>query len=226
MILVDSSAWVEYLRSTGTHEHERVRELLRDGAEIATTDVVVMEVLAGARSDAEWSVLRHLLHGRAALLAVEGPADYVDAAGLYRRCRAGGETVRRLADCLIAVVAMRAGAEILHRDRDFDAIARHAPLRIASWITRAAPARAAARPPPARPPASHVRGATSARPSRERRSQRATIVEQPLDAAASAPGSGAELDRRRRRRTPSAGSGRSRSTHGSPHASISSGTVE
>lgn len=132
MILIDSSAWVEYLRATGSSAHERVRELLRQGTEIATTDVVIMEVLAGARTDAEWNLLHHLLHGRPLLLAVQGPADWVDAAALYRACRAGGETVRRLTDCLIAVVAMRAGAEILHRDRDFDAIARQAPLRIAA----------------------------------------------------------------------------------------------
>ncbi len=33
-------------------------------------------------------------------------------------------------DCLIAAVAIRNGASVLHRDADFDVLARHTPLRI------------------------------------------------------------------------------------------------
>ncbi|MGZ5294241.1 MAG: PIN domain-containing protein [Actinomycetota bacterium] len=33
-------------------------------------------------------------------------------------------------DCLIAAVAIREGATVLHADRDFDVIARHTDLRI------------------------------------------------------------------------------------------------
>lgn len=41
--------------------------------------------------------------------------DYTDAAQLYRSARAGGMTVRKLADCLVAAVALRHGAEIWHK---------------------------------------------------------------------------------------------------------------
>jgi hypothetical protein len=37
-----------------------------------------------------------------------------------------------LTGCLIAAVAMRHGATLLHRDQDFEVIARHTPLRVAS----------------------------------------------------------------------------------------------
>ena len=46
------------------------------------------------------------------------------------RCRREGETVRKLMDCLIAAIAIRAGVPILHNDADFDALARHTELRI------------------------------------------------------------------------------------------------
>ncbi len=130
MILVDTSAWVEYLRATGSATDRRLTELLGEQAELATTDVVLMELLAGARTDAERDDLRRLLLGPS-FLAVEGPGDYEDAAEAYRICRRAGETPRKLTDCLIAVVAIRADAELLHRDVDFDAIARHSPLQIA-----------------------------------------------------------------------------------------------
>ena len=131
MILIDSSAWVEFLRATGSPAHLRVRSALRDGTDLACTDVIVMEILAGARDDADRDRLRRLLYGLE-FLGVEGPADYESAAGLCRLCRRGGEAPRKLSDCLIAAVAIRNDVELLCEDADFLAIARHAPLRLAA----------------------------------------------------------------------------------------------
>jgi predicted nucleic acid-binding protein len=130
VILADTSAWVEYLRATGSSAHLRLRELVKSDGELVTTEVVVMELLAGAADEEELARLRRLL-GRFQLLPVEGLADYEAAADLYRRCRAAGETVGKLTGCLIAAVALRHGAELLHRDHDFAVPARHAPLRVA-----------------------------------------------------------------------------------------------
>lgn len=113
-----------------------MRALLESDERLASTDVVVMEVLAGARDDSHLHRLRRLLFGYE-FLPLAGLPDYEDAAALYRQCRRAGKTLRSLTDCLIAVVAIRTGAELIHADRDFDTIARHAPLRIASLaITR------------------------------------------------------------------------------------------
>jgi hypothetical protein len=131
VILADTSAWVEYLRATGSPVHLRLRELIDAEGDLRTTEVVTMELLAGATTPEGVAQLRRLL-GRFDVLPVEGLADYEAAADLYRRCRTGGETVRTPTDCLIAAVAMRHGASVLHRDHDFEVIARHAPLRVAS----------------------------------------------------------------------------------------------
>jgi predicted nucleic acid-binding protein len=129
-VLADTSAWVEYLRATGSPVHLRLRGLIADEAAVVTTEVVVTELLAGVSDDEELKRLSRLL-GRFELLPVEGLADYEAAAELYRRCRRAGESVRKLTDCLIAVVAIRAGVALLHRDRDFEVIARHTPFRVA-----------------------------------------------------------------------------------------------
>ncbi len=128
MILIDTSAWVEFLRGTGSPVCDRVEALL-DG-EIATCDAIRMEVLAGARDEHHLERLRRLL-ARASVLPTT-PADYDDAAALFRRCRREGSTIRRLIDCLIASVAIRAAAPILHNDGDFDVLARHTALRLDS----------------------------------------------------------------------------------------------
>jgi predicted nucleic acid-binding protein len=131
MILVDTSAWVEFLRATGSPVHHRLRDLLAADHPLATTEVVAMEVLAGARDEPHATRLRGAVLSHT-LLPLDGLADFEEAAALHRRCRAAGETIRTLIDCLIAVVAMRTDAELLHADRDYDAIARHAPLRLAA----------------------------------------------------------------------------------------------
>jgi predicted nucleic acid-binding protein len=129
VILVDSSAWIELLRATGSPVHLRLRSALEAPAVLATTDVVAMEVLAGARDSGDRDWLRRLLYGQH-FLRIDGPADYESAAELYRLCRRSGETPRQLVDCLIAAVAIRHDAELLCADSDFETIASHAPLRL------------------------------------------------------------------------------------------------
>lgn len=130
MILVDSSAWIEFLRETDSPIHHRVRASLQSGGPLAWTDVVGMEILAGARDEGDRDRLRRLLYGRH-FLPAEGPDDYESAADLYQSCRRGGETPRKLTDCLIAAVAIRNDAQVLSIDSDFEVIARHTDLRLA-----------------------------------------------------------------------------------------------
>lgn len=128
MILIDTSAWVEFLRDTGSETCNRVRTLL--GGEVVICDAVRMEVLAGACDERHLQDLRRLL-ARTVVIPTR-PTHYDDAAALFRLCRRRGETVRRLIDCLISAVAIRAGVPVLHHDSDFDALARHTNLKIAS----------------------------------------------------------------------------------------------
>lgn len=130
MTLVDSSAWIEYLRGTGSRTHVRLRSLLEGSVPIAVTDVIAMEVLAGAGKRPTERDLERLL-GRARPLPTRPFFDHRAAAQIYRQCRSEGETPRSLSDCIIAAVAIHHGIPILHADRDFDLIARHTALRIA-----------------------------------------------------------------------------------------------
>lgn len=121
-MLIDSSAWIEYLRGTGSATDAAVDALIRRDASITTCQPVTMEVLAGGRSESHTRQLERLL-ARATLLPTE-PTDWIDAARLYRAGRHQGLTVRKLMDCLIAAVALRNGEPVLHNDTDFDALAR------------------------------------------------------------------------------------------------------
>jgi predicted nucleic acid-binding protein len=56
-------------------------------------------------------------------LTVDQALDFRAAAAIYRGCRHAGRTVRNLTDCLIAAVAVRHGARLIHKDVDYEAIA-------------------------------------------------------------------------------------------------------
>jgi predicted nucleic acid-binding protein len=87
-----------------------------------------MEVLAGARDQRHLRTLEQMLYSHGHVPVEQD--DYVSAATIWRTCRRGGDTPRSLLDCLIAAVAMRNDAAVLHNDRDFDVIARHVGLVI------------------------------------------------------------------------------------------------
>ena len=126
VILIDSSAWIEFLRDTGSPTCQRVDELLASATAIC--EPVWMEILAGARDERHLTDLRRLL-ARATLLTTES-VDYEEAAALYRSCRRNGETPRKLADYLIAAIAIRAQVPVLHADADFEVLVRNTALTV------------------------------------------------------------------------------------------------
>lgn len=127
-VLIDSSAWIEYLRKTGSAQNVAVRRALRDDT-AATTDVVLLEVFAGTTSPERVAAWQRLL-GRCEFMPQLPRMDVETAAGLYRDCRRAGEMIRSLNDCLLAAIAIRHDVPVLHCDRDFDVLARHSGLQI------------------------------------------------------------------------------------------------
>ena len=116
-------------RDTGSPACTEVARLLRRPRSLATTEPIIMELLAGAPTPTALRQLETLTAGLA-LLSVDAAVDYHDAAAIYRAARSAGRTIRRMSDCLIAAVAARNSATLVHRDADFDVIAKVVPLDI------------------------------------------------------------------------------------------------
>ncbi len=132
LVLVDTSAWVEFDRATGSPTHLAVRELIQaDDGRLVVTDPVAAELCAGARTERHLSDLRRLL-ARFRWETVNAGPDFAHASTIYFTCRRRGVTVRSLVDCLIAAVALRLDASVLHRDGDYPLIAQVIPLRLGS----------------------------------------------------------------------------------------------
>jgi predicted nucleic acid-binding protein len=129
VIVVDTSVWIDVLNEVESPRASRCIELLEDGAPLALTDVIFTEILQGFRNERE--VTRVERHLRAfPVLRLEGLDDFALAAGLYRRARRAGVTVRKTLDCLIAAPCVRDGVPILHADDDFDRLASCTGLEV------------------------------------------------------------------------------------------------
>ncbi len=125
--VVDTSAWIEFLQGTGSPSHVALRTRIANGDRIVVPEVVRMELLIGGTSEPCADRRRRMVDA----FDVEPSVPILDteaAAAIHRACRRGGETVRNLLDCQVAATALRLGLPLLHRDRDFDVIARHSGL--------------------------------------------------------------------------------------------------
>ncbi|MBI5896835.1 MAG: PIN domain-containing protein [Desulfobacterales bacterium] len=125
MILVDTSVWIEVLKDkTG-----KTIKLFRDrvGTEIVVfCRYIQLELLQGAANELEWNRLDEYL---ASQYYLEASANtWRNAARLYFDLRKSGITVRSPIDCCIASIALETQALLLHRDRDFEKIAKISPL--------------------------------------------------------------------------------------------------
>jgi len=128
VILVDSSAWIAHLRGGEGPTATGMLTLIQTGTDLAITEPIAMELLAGADTDARAAAINRLVNG-VALVSIDRRLDFHQAATIYRAVRRAGSTPRSMVDCLIAAIATRHDVELAHNDADFDAIAQCWPLR-------------------------------------------------------------------------------------------------
>jgi predicted nucleic acid-binding protein len=132
--IVDSSAWIEYLRRTGSRaDCEVTRMVERESPNAGVTEPVIMELLAGARSRENFLRLERLIDAMP-LCPLSPISDFEEAGALYKYLRDRGITIRSQVDCLIAAVAARRDATVVHADRDFDTIAARYPVQVMSLV--------------------------------------------------------------------------------------------
>jgi predicted nucleic acid-binding protein len=125
VVLVDTSVWIEVFRKPSRVDLEAVMPF----DDIVTCLPVMQEVLQGFRHELAFARARESMQ---AMPILESPLRlevFLQAADLYRSARRAGYTVRSGVDCVIAACAIRHRAEVLHHDRDYDALSRVSSLR-------------------------------------------------------------------------------------------------
>jgi predicted nucleic acid-binding protein len=125
VILVDTSVWIEVFRA----RQPLVLTSFVEFDDVVTCLPVVQEVLQGFRDESDFRRAREAMLSLPIVEAPLGETTFLEAVALYRHARRAGRTVRSSVDCLIAACALRSDLEVLHRDRDFAALAAVSGLR-------------------------------------------------------------------------------------------------
>lgn len=127
MILVDTSVWIEVLRDKTGKTVRAFRE--RIGIENCIfCRFTQLELLQGSKDEMEWKRLDDHLSTQFYLEATE--KTWREAARIYFELRRKGITLSSPVDCCIAQIAIESKVLLLHRDEDFERIARIRPLAI------------------------------------------------------------------------------------------------
>ncbi|WP_119679963.1 type II toxin-antitoxin system VapC family toxin [Indioceanicola profundi] len=128
MIVVDTSVWIDFFAQRDTEQTRHLR-LTADPGDIIVGDIVLAEVLMGARGDRHASTLESALR-QFEVMPMAGDALAVEAAANFRRLRAVGVTIRRTTDLFIGTFCIANGHTLLHRDRDFVGMEKHLGLKV------------------------------------------------------------------------------------------------
>jgi predicted nucleic acid-binding protein len=129
VIVVDSSVWIANLRDLDTGPVRRLRAIDHTTEPVLVGDLILLEVLQGARDEPHASRIEQAL--RRFPVAPMLDADLaVRAARNVRSLRARGVTVRKTIDIIIGTFCIERGHQLLHDDRDFLPMATHLGLQV------------------------------------------------------------------------------------------------
>jgi len=129
LILIDTSAFIEFLNKTGSPFDREIESLISKDKETAIADIILTEVLQGIKNDKDYAEVKKSLLSFPVYL-LKGVDSFIAAADLYRKCRKNGLTIRNTIDLLIAQIAIENNMILLHNDNDFNNIANLSGLRI------------------------------------------------------------------------------------------------
>jgi predicted nucleic acid-binding protein len=125
-ILVDTTIWVSFLRGLDPSLKDRLANWIRE-EKVCTTEIIILEILNGARSDKEYTLLREDFSALP-LLPINQPVWELAGKTSYKLRRRGADVP--LTDVLISAAAMHYQCRLLHADKHFDLIADHSVLKV------------------------------------------------------------------------------------------------
>lgn len=114
-ILIDTSVWIDYFQNKPSDLSERVDGIL-SGDSVYVPKIVIAELIQGARSQKELSVIEDFLH---AFNIIDQKEDtWIEAGKLSYRLRKKGRNIN-LTDCYIAIIARAYKCRIFTLDKHF-----------------------------------------------------------------------------------------------------------
>jgi len=129
-VLVDTTVWIDFFGDRPRSHVVTLQQSIEKNEDVCVCGVIHAEVLQGIRSDADYRKTRDYFDSL--IFLPMSQVTFLRAAELYRSLRKKGVTIRKPVDCMIAAVAIEYDVPLLHKNRDFDQIAKFSKLKIFS----------------------------------------------------------------------------------------------
>ena len=127
MILVDTSAWIDYFNGAENSYTDALDSALEEGV-VAIGDLIFLEILQGFKNDRDFRSAKTTLENLDQY-EMFGHSMALKSAENYRTLRKKGVTIRKTADVIIATFCIESEIPLLFSDRDFIPFVTHLGLR-------------------------------------------------------------------------------------------------
>jgi len=128
MILVDSSVWIDFFNGVDKPHVDKLYQLLGN-ENIATGDLIAVEVLQGIKSETDFQKVKQVMY-EIPFFSLCNKELFIIAAENYRVLRRQGITVRKTIDIIIATFCIENNYKLLHHDRDFESCGEFLGLQV------------------------------------------------------------------------------------------------
>lgn len=128
MILVDTSVWIDYFNGINNWQTDHLDNSLTNDT-VLIGDIILAEILQGFDDQSDFNKARIALDSLECI-SISNKQLALQSAINFRFLRSKGVTIRKTVDMLIGTWCIESGVRLLHRDKDFDRMAKHLPLNI------------------------------------------------------------------------------------------------
>jgi predicted nucleic acid-binding protein len=130
-ILIDTSAWIESFKKTGNKSLQQLIIKTLDSSQVATTNIIMLELLQGCRDKKEYAEMKMRLESLELLPANGKVWDTAYNAGY--NLKKNGLTIPTI-DLIIASIAKSYDYTLIHHDRHFRLVTKHLDISIIDFI--------------------------------------------------------------------------------------------
>lgn len=132
-ILIDTSAWIESFKKTGNKSLQQLIIKTLDSSQVATTNIIMLELLQGCRDKKEYAEMKMRLESLELLPANGKVWDTAYNAGY--NLKKNGITIPTI-DLIIASIAKSYDYTLIHHDRHFRLVTKHLDISIIDFIDK------------------------------------------------------------------------------------------
>lgn len=128
MVLADTSVWVDLFNG---HQTQNVQKLVdaSAGGQLIMMDIILMEILQGFRSDADYTIAKTELLKFECVSAMNKVLA-IKSSENYRALRKKGVTIRKSIDCIIATFCIESRCGLISNDKDFQPFQQYLALKL------------------------------------------------------------------------------------------------